>query len=185
MWRSGVLLPVCCVLFLALSCAISYSQGLSPMPQPSTPLTPEQQQQRYQQLIQILLSLRVISMQLGDDLTKWPQQINDLQLSSQQLSQQVDSLQTQLSDSQASLQESQTAQQQTSDALDKSQTSLTKLSQSFETYRAAQEQLQKDLEVELARERAGRLTWEVVGVVGASAAVLAGGYLAGHALKVW
>jgi chromosome segregation ATPase len=178
-----LVLPV--VLLLALSSAICSWPDPSQTKPPSSELTPQDQQQRYEQLMQILLSLKVISLQLGDDLTAWPKQIADLQDSSQALQQQVDSLQTQLQASGESLTESQAAQQQTSDALSRSQTSLTALSASFESYKAAQAQVQSDLEASLAQERANSLKWEVVGVVGASVAVLAGGYLAGHALSLW
>lgn len=138
----------------------------------------QQQQQHLAELMQVLVTLRLLSLQLGQDLETWPLQIQNLQDSSQQLSQQ-------LTDSQKSLQDSQAAQAQMSDALNKLQTSQTELSQSLQDYKDSAAKVQADLQAEVAQERASKLKWEIGGSIAAAVLVGIAGYEGGHALKLW
>lgn len=181
----GILSLALCVLLLALSAPIYSLPDPSATKPPSFEQPTPQQQLQLSRVLSILLTLRVVSLQLGEDLTQWPQQIKSLQDNSAQLSGQVNSLQTQLNDSQVSLTASQQAQQRTSDALDRSQISLTALSSSFDNYKAAEEQIQAALQAQVAQERASKLKFEIAAGVGVAVIVGIAGYEGGHALKLW
>lgn len=175
---NGIWLSVLFALLLVLAPAISYSQSPSPLTPPNSGQIAQPQQQRLAELMQVLVTLRLLSLQLGQDLETWPLQIQSLQANSAQLSQQ-------LTDSQKSLADSQSQQAQTQAALDKLQASQTELSQSLENYKDSAAKVQADLQAQVAQERASKLKWEIGGSIAAAVLVGIAGYEGGHALKLW
>jgi hypothetical protein len=177
-WRNGLPLSRLYVWALALSLAICFSPDLSAQtPPPSMRLNPQEQQQM-KDLYGLLLTINLLSLQLGPEIATWPQQIKALQDSSQLLQQQ-------LIDSQKSLSDSEKARAEQQVSLDKSQKAQDEQLKSYEASRKASESIQANLQAQVAQERADKLKWEIGAGIGTAIIIGVAGYAGGHALHLW
>lgn len=176
--RYGLFLSaLLCALLLAFSPAISYSQSPgTTAPVPSEKLTPEQQQ-LIQGLFELQLTILLLSTQLGEDFSSWPQQIADLKALSAQRKDDLKKATQSLADSEA-------ARQAASNDLDKSKTAQDAESQSFSDYKKASASAQASLQQELAQERASKVISDYVawGSTGAAGGAIIGS-MAGKSLN--
>lgn len=183
--RSGIFSRRCFALLLVLAFAIWCLPGLSAQTPPSSGPTTPLQQQQLSNLLSIMLTIKQLSLLLGNDLTTWPLQISALEAISEQQDLRLQKSDQQIESSQADLKASEAARLQQSGELAKSQTSLTAESQSFEAYKQGAEAVQSDLQAQIAQERASSLKWKIGGSVLIVAVAVFGGYEGGRALRWW